>query len=90
MVQVLDRATKPLVGQAGQRGPGSLTRVEMLLPWASLLLDITLWVHARLRTFQMYLQDLNYHCPVLISVDHDLTVLKGWVFILNTKLRLSL
>lgn len=77
MVQVLDRATKPLVGQAGQRGLVSLTQVEILPPWASLLLHITLWSHARRRTFQMYLQDLNYHCPLLTSVDHDLTVLEG-------------
>lgn len=90
MVQGLDRANKPLVGQAGQRGPDSLTQVEMLPPWASLLLDITLWMYTRLRTFQMYLQDLNYHCPVLISMDHDLTVLEGWVSILNTKLGLFL
>lgn len=77
MTQVLVRATKPLVGQAGQRRLVSLTQIEILPPWASLLLDITLWAHTRLRTFQMCLQDLNYQCPILISVDHDLTVLEG-------------
>lgn len=77
MAQVLDGATKPLVGQAGQRVLVSLTQLVILPPWAPLLLDITLWAHTRLRTFQMYLQDLNYHCPILISVDHDLTVWEG-------------